>query len=164
MTPTELHTLTAAGESQTLEFKSSFDKANYKSRLRNKLVAEAFYLTGNIEKYGSGFIRIRKALRDYPEVSFNAEEVSGGIGLTFIHESQPESAIPKIPTIEQTSEKSSEKILHHLKGEPTLSAQSLAEKLGISSRAVEKQIDLLKKEGRLSRVGPAKGGYWNVIQ
>ncbi|MEO6974567.1 MAG: ATP-binding protein, partial [Gallionella sp.] len=34
---------------------------NYKSRLRNKLVAEAFYLTGNIEKYGSGFIRIRKA-------------------------------------------------------------------------------------------------------
>lgn len=29
---------------------------NYQSRLRNKLVAEAFYLTGNIEKYGSGFI------------------------------------------------------------------------------------------------------------
>ena len=50
-------------------------------RLRNKLVAEAFYLTGNIEKYGSGFIRIRKALREYPEVSFKAEEISGGIAL-----------------------------------------------------------------------------------
>ena len=62
---------------------------NYKSRLRNKLVAEAFYLTGNIEKYGSGFIRIRKALREYPEVSFKAEEMSGGILLTFTQESQP---------------------------------------------------------------------------
>jgi len=32
------------------------------------VLPEAFYLTGNIEKYGSGFIRIRKALEDYPEV------------------------------------------------------------------------------------------------
>ena len=31
---------------------------HYPSRLRNKLIAEAFYLTSNIEKYGSGFIRI----------------------------------------------------------------------------------------------------------
>ncbi len=30
----------------------------YPSQLRNKLIAEAFYLTGNIEKYGSGMIRI----------------------------------------------------------------------------------------------------------
>ncbi len=41
---------------------------NYQSHLRNKLIAEAFYLTKNIEKYGSGFIRIRKELEAYPEV------------------------------------------------------------------------------------------------
>lgn len=35
---------------------------NYQSHTRNKLVAEAFYLTKNIEKYGSGFIRIRREL------------------------------------------------------------------------------------------------------
>ncbi len=29
---------------------------NYQSRTRNKLIAEAFYLTRDIEKYGSGFI------------------------------------------------------------------------------------------------------------
>lgn len=66
--------------------------------------------------------------------------------------------------IKKSSEKSSEKILEQLKGDPTLSAKALAEKLGISARAVEKQIDLLKKEGRLSRIGPAKGGYWKVIK
>ena len=47
---------------------------SYRSSLRNKLVAEAFYLTGNIEKYGSGFIRIRQALSDYPELDFKVEE------------------------------------------------------------------------------------------
>src|SRR3990167_1212804 len=52
-------------------------------RLRNKLVAEAFYLTGNIEKYGSGFIRIRKSLRDYPEIKFEIKEYCGGVLVTF---------------------------------------------------------------------------------
>ena len=32
---------------------------DYQSRARNKLIAEAFYLTRDIEKYGSGFIRVR---------------------------------------------------------------------------------------------------------
>jgi ATP-dependent DNA helicase RecG len=45
--------------------------------IRNKLIAEAFYLTKNIEKYGSGFIRIRKDLESYPNVSFDVEETGG---------------------------------------------------------------------------------------
>ena len=74
---------------------------NYRSSLRNKLVAEAFYLTGSIEKYGSGFIRIRKALRDYPEIDFEIKEFAGGVMVTFaqreggnslLGQSQPESA------------------------------------------------------------------------
>jgi hypothetical protein len=32
----------------------------------------------------------------------------------------------------------------------------------MSSRAVEKQIGLLKKTGKLRRHGSAKGGYWEV--
>ena len=56
---------------------------SYQSHIRNKLIAEAFYLTKNIEKYGSGFIRIRKELESYQEVSFDVEEVGGGILVTF---------------------------------------------------------------------------------
>jgi ATP-dependent DNA helicase RecG len=40
---------------------------NYQPRHRNKLLAEAFYLTGDIEKYGTGFIGLRNGLNDYPE-------------------------------------------------------------------------------------------------
>ena len=139
---------------------------NYRSSLRNKLVAEAFYLINAIEKYGSGFIRIRKALQDYPEIAFGIKEFAGGVMVTFAQK-QPESPRESVSGgvgSEKSSEKSSEKILRHLRAEPTLSAKALAEKLGVSSRAVEKQIDLLKKEGSLRRIGPAKGGYWEVIE
>ena len=36
----------------------------YPAYARNKMIAEAFYLTGDIEKYGSGFMRIRNAIAD----------------------------------------------------------------------------------------------------
>jgi len=45
-------------------------KDDYKAFHRNKLLAEAFYLTGDVEKYGTGFIRIRKYLEEYPDVSY----------------------------------------------------------------------------------------------
>jgi len=61
-----------------------------------------------------------------------------------------------------SSEKSSEKSIRLLCAEPSLSAQEIARIIGISPRAVEKQIARLKKEGLLRRMGPAKGGHWEV--
>ena len=50
---------------------------NYQSRTRNKLVAEAFYLTRDIEKYGSGFIRVRQEIRSYPTMELAYSLKSG---------------------------------------------------------------------------------------
>ncbi len=38
----------------------------------------------------------------------------------------------------------------------------LAEQLGISTRAIEKNIKKLQDNGQIQRVGPNKGGYWQV--
>jgi ATP-dependent DNA helicase RecG len=65
---------------------------------------------------------------------------------------------------EKSSEKSSEKILALLKGAPELAAREIAEALGITRRAVEKQIAKLREEGRIRRIGPAKGGRWEVAE
>ena len=50
------------------------ERNDYVSSLRNKLLAEAFYLTGDIEKYGTGFIRIRESLKSYPDIKFSFSE------------------------------------------------------------------------------------------
>ncbi len=57
---------------------------NYQSNLRNKLVAEAFYLTRRIEKYGSGFARIYQELRLFSHISFVIEEIANGLLVSFI--------------------------------------------------------------------------------
>ena len=47
---------------------------------------------------------------------------------------------------------------------PQISAKELADAIGISSRAVEKHLSKLKEKGILKRIGPAKGGYWKVVE
>ncbi len=42
-------------------------------------------------------------------------------------------------------------------------AKSLAETIGISPKGVEKQLAKLKAQGRIRRIGPAKGGSWEVV-
>lgn len=44
-----------------------------------------------------------------------------------------------------------------------MTTQNVADKLGIGKRAVLKQVDRLKIQGRLRRIGPNKGGYWEVL-
>ena len=58
--------------------------------------------------------------------------------------------------------KSREKIVALLSEDGKLSAASLAEKIGISAKAVEKHLANLKANGIIERIGPAKGGYWKV--
>ena len=64
---------------------------------------------------------------------------------------------------EKSTEKSSEKVLKILKNTPALSAREVADRLELSPRAVEKQIAKLREKGLLRRVGPAKGGHWEVL-
>jgi ATP-dependent DNA helicase RecG len=52
-------------------------KGNYIAIHRNKLLAEAFYLRGDIEKFGTGFYRIQMALKEFPEVQFSLETLYG---------------------------------------------------------------------------------------
>jgi predicted HTH transcriptional regulator len=45
-----------------------------------------------------------------------------------------------------------------------MTTAALGVTLNITKRAVLKQIDKLKAHGRLRRVGPAKGGHWEVVK
>ena len=66
--------------------------------------------------------------------------------------------LPPIPE----REKSRERIVRLLKENRNMTTVTLAEALGISTKAVEKHLSKLKSEGVISRIGPDKGGYWEV--
>ena len=53
-------------------------------------------------------------------------------------------------------------ILSLLREHPYMSARDLAAAIGISAKGVEKNLGILKAEGALKRIGPDKGGRWEV--
>lgn len=59
--------------------------------------------------------------------------------------------------------KTAQKIIDLVISDPSLSAETMAYKIGINSRAVEKQIAKLRSIGILSREGADFGGYWRII-
>ena len=59
--------------------------------------------------------------------------------------------------------KTAQKIIDFVISDPSMSAETMAYKIGISSRAVEKHISRLRSMGILSREGADHGGYWRII-
>lgn len=70
---------------------------------------------------------------------------------------EPSGARPSRGTINN-----SDRILDILSKHPRYTTADLADILRISDKGVEKHLANLKKAGRLLRVGPDKGGYWEV--
>ncbi|HLD54793.1 MAG TPA: winged helix-turn-helix transcriptional regulator, partial [Candidatus Nanoarchaeia archaeon] len=56
------------------------------------------------------------------------------------------------------------KIIQFILKNPEISAKELSSLVSISSRRIEENISKLKKKGLLKRIGPAKGGYWEVTK
>ena len=63
----------------------------------------------------------------------------------------------------ESSQKSSQKILELMRQNPAITTMELAQLLNISRRAIAKQTALLKEKGLIRRIGPDKGGHWEVL-
>ena len=137
---------------------------DYQSRTRNKLVAEAFYLTRDIEKYGSGFIRVRGEIESYPTMTFEYEESGDGFLVTLRYQKQKISLVSVPP--EGISEGISEGInllLEHIRSAPGRRIPQMAGRLGIPAKTIERWIADLKRQGRIEYRGSKKaGGYYMV--
>ena len=73
-----------------------------------------------------------------------------------------EENIIKLSKVSKKNTNSREKIISLLREDGCLSAVALAEKIGITAKAVEKHLARLKADGIIQRIGPAKGGLWVV--
>lgn len=56
------------------------------------------------------------------------------------------------------------KIIDHMMENKTISAKELSELVGISQRKIEENISWLKEKGLIKRIGPDKGGHWEIVK
>lgn len=150
------------------------------SRPFNPLLANAFFRAGYIESWGRGIEKIHRECRNHDIEPPVYDFEMSGLMLTFRANPAHLQAAAQETTQERVGEKVGEKgrgkrsgkkltvnqqgILELLFQHPKMAAPELAEIVGISERKIEQNIATLKKIGRLKRVGPAKGGHWEVTR
>ena len=135
----------------------------------NPDVANVFFRAGMIEAWGRGIERIMEACREAgtpePEVQYEP----AGLGVVFSFPEAHRSSTTQEKLGERLGERSGERlgetraaIIEAMVADPRVTTTRLARSLGISTTAVEKQLQILKARGYIERVGPARGGRWKV--
>jgi len=149
------------------------------SKTRNPIVASLLSRTIFVEKLGTGINRIRRAMEssNLPAPEFKFYEYSFYVNLfdeTMIKGAvtEPQKTVEEtVGQIEREFKKLGEnvgeneaKIFNLISQDKNITYVELANKLNITEKSVYKNIEKLKKKGLLKRIGPAKGGHWEVIR
>ena len=63
-----------------------------------------------------------------------------------------------------TQQTTAERIIEEIRKHPFTTREQLAEIIGITPDGIKKQLDKLKKAGKIRHVGATKKGHWEIIE
>ena len=151
---------------------------------RNRLIADLLSKTYLMEKVGTGVRRIKEACKEGNNISefkdrgthffvtfktaLGYEETGEMLPEKIILETTQNTAqkpVQKSPqkTNLKVAPKNARKILNIIQENPYTTRKEMAEVIGISEDGVKYHLSNMKEKGLLKRVGPDKGGHWEVI-
>ncbi|MFH0958479.1 MAG: RNA-binding domain-containing protein [Pseudomonadota bacterium] len=133
------------------------------SNIRNPILV-SYVAKGLLPYHGLGS-GIKRALDAWPQINF-ADDHEGCLFTATVHRPLVEelkvvSGSPIGSPI--SSPKTEARILELIRQDAFVTTSAIGKSLGITKRAVLKQVNKLKAQGYLRRVGPARGGYWEVL-
>ena len=136
---------------------------------RNELIADLFFRLHKVERVGMG---IRKMKEGMTAAGLREPTFAPDAFFRAIFHRSPDLALKEGVSASRTaSEKMSEKmsggtsgrILSALTEHPEATIADLAEAIGVTSRTIERHLKRLQEGGLLRRIGPDKGGSWEVL-
>ncbi len=147
-------------------YPEDFIKGEERSILRNPLIANTLYLSKDIEKWGSGIKRIYEACKE-EKVKVDFKKLKSGFMIVFYRKEKKEGVGEKVTdrVTEKVTDRVTEnqaKILTEISKDRFITTKKLSLVVGISARKIKDNISKLKQKKLLKRIGPAKGGYWEV--
>ena len=134
---------------------------NHPSVLRNSTLAELLYLTGYIERWGTGIQNMKDWMKEenLPEPEYT--EI-GSHFLTVLKQPNYKHRTTLGRTWDKTSQNTSQIVLEFIKDHADVTIKELAEIMGISDRAVKYHLKNLTESGKLKRIGSRKTGFWKI--
>jgi len=132
-----------------------------KSVRRNLLIADLFHRMDKMERLGSGISRMCSLMKS-AKLKRPVFEPSTFFRVIFYR--NPEYTLKRIGERKLTEGlvENQRQMLKWMKKNPLISKKELSKKLGISTTSIDKNISQLKKKGLLRRIGPDKGGRWEI--
>jgi ATP-dependent DNA helicase RecG len=132
---------------------------------RNPVIAEAMKVMDYVNMFSRGVGRVQEVLRENGNVAavFDLGKITV---FNVVVQANPEPAatgvVETLQTPIKTPMKTPMKILAILAAHPHLALPEVAVKIGKSPSAVHRACTKLIEQGLLKRVGPDKGGHWEV--
>ena len=125
---------------------------------RNPKIAAFLKAYHFVKEFGEGFDRIcREQEANGANVpSFRTDEFILKITVPKVAENVTDAS-------QETSQKTSQKIIDLIKEDPYISTTKMAEIIGVDRRNIARNIKKLQEQGAVRRVGPDKGGFWEII-
>ena len=129
------------------------------------MTARAFHVA---KEFGEGFDRIcREQEANGANIpSFKTDEFILKITVPKVSEKVNINVTEKVNATENVtdvSQKTSQKIFDLIKEDPYISTSKMAEIIVVDRRNIPRNIKKLQEQGAVRRVGPDKGGFWEVI-
>jgi len=136
------------------------------SRPRNPEIMRIFKDLDYAERLGSGIpYVVEKYGREIFQFSSSIIRFSLPFDRTLEAKGQTETTQKTAQEITQkTTQKITQKILDAIRQNPTVSRQELAIIVERTPDAVKQQLEKLKKTGLIRRIGPDKGGHWEILK
>ena len=138
------------------------------------IIVDVFHRAGLIKKWDRGTNRVIEMCKKHGAAPPTFEEMQGFLIVTFkaqmVQGGDTGSDIPAIgrvpveKTVEKAVEKTVEIIIVLLRSNPRITQKEIATETGLSRRGVEWNLREMKKGGLIRRVGPDKGGHWEVVK
>ncbi|MEW6078395.1 MAG: ATP-binding protein [Thermodesulfobacteriota bacterium] len=152
------------------------------ARPHNPLIAGAFFRTGDVESWGRGIEKARTACQetgtDFPTFRFEPTGLmvmfKGRIPVEAVSSETEGDVLVKTPAdvseasgkrrdnAQETVGKTAGEILRILQANPKITHMGLSERLQLSIRWVKWNLTKMKRDGLIRRIGPKKGGHWEV--
>lgn len=127
---------------------------------RNPTIADFCSKIMRYRGIGSGIARV---MRENEHIELNSDESGNQFRAVVYRDAHvAESAVSTKGTTLLL--KTSEKILTMIAENPTVTIREMAERIGLSRRAIEEQMKNLKKNGVVKRVGSLKSGQWLIVE
>lgn len=134
---------------------ADLEKDNYQSIHRNKLLAEAFYFTGDIEKYGTGFKRVRQWLSAHGGLELSFYQISGFFRTIVAQKNS-------ITLSDELNERQ-KSVLILIKNTQGIKGKDISKLNNIPIDTVDRYVKLLAVRGLMERRGSKKtGGYFYI--